>query len=123
MKFWHVWVALIFVASGPWFGLLPHAQWDHVAWVPFASRNDKPTDMIINALMFVPLGWTFKTRRRGAAGTATVLLMALTVSVGAESMQLYCARRDPSLTDVTMNTFGALLGAVGASLWRRRPLP
>ena len=123
MKFWHAWVALIFIASGPWFGLLAHAQWDHVTWVPFTSRTDKPTDMIINTLMFLPLGWTFKTNRRGLAGTATVVLMALTVSLGAESMQLYCARRDPSMTDVTMNTVGTLLGAFGASLWRRRPLP
>jgi glycopeptide antibiotics resistance protein len=79
--------------------------------------------MIINTLMFLPLGWTFKTERRGPGGTLTVLLMALTVSVGAESMQLYCAKRDPSMTDVTMNTVGTLLGAASASLWRRRPLP
>lgn len=123
MKFWHVWVVLIFIGSGPWYGVLREPQWDHVTWVPFTSRTDKASDMIVNTLMFLPLGWTFKTKRRGLAGTATVLMMALTVSIGAESMQLYCAKRDPSMTDVTMNTIGTLLGAAGASLWRRRPLP
>jgi len=123
LKFWQAWVFLIFVASGPWFGVLHEPQWDHVTWVPFTSQADKTTDMIINTMMFLPLGWTFKTRRRGIAGTATVLMMALVVSIGAESMQLYCVRRDPSTTDVTMNTIGTLLGAAGASLWRRRPLP
>jgi glycopeptide antibiotics resistance protein len=103
--------------------VLREPQWDHVAWVPFNSRNDKASDMIINTLMFLPLGWAFKTPRRGLAGTATVVAMALAVSISAESMQLYCARRDPSATDVTMNTIGTLLGAAGASLWRRRPLP
>jgi len=123
LKFWHAWIVLIFIASGPWFGVLPEPQWNHVTWVPFTSGNDKATDMIINTLMFLPLGWTFKTPRRGMAGTATVLMMALAVSIGAESMQLFCARRDPSATDVAMNTVGTLLGAAGASLWRRRPLP
>jgi glycopeptide antibiotics resistance protein len=123
LKFWHAWIVLIFVASGPSFGVLREPQWDHVTWVPFSSRNDKATDMIVNTMMFLPLGWTFKGPRRGMAGTATVLTMALTVSIGAESMQLFCARRDPSATDVTMNTIGTLLGAAGASLWRRRPLP
>ena len=123
MKFWQAWVLVIFIGSGPWFGVLREPQWDHVTWIPFTSRNDKPSDMIINALMFLPLGWTFKARRRGLAGTATVLLMALAVSISAESMQLYCARRDPSATDVATNTIGTLLGAAGASLWRRRPLP
>ena len=123
MKFWQAWVLLLFIASGPWYGVLPAPQWDHVTWVPFTSRTDKATDMIINTLMFLPLGWTFKTQRRGAAGTGTVLLMALAVSLAAESMQLFCAHRDPSATDVTMNTIGTLLGTAGASLWRRRPLP
>jgi glycopeptide antibiotics resistance protein len=123
LRFWQLWVLLIFVGSGPWFGVLSTPQWDHVTWVPFTSPTDKASDMIINTLMLLPLGWTFKTNRRGFAGTATVLLMALAVSIGAESMQLYCARRDPSATDVTMNAVGTLLGAAGASLWRRRPLP
>jgi glycopeptide antibiotics resistance protein len=123
LKFWQAWIVLIFIGSGPWYGVLHQPQWEHVTWVPFTSRNDKPTDMIINTLMFLPLGWTFKTDRRGLGGTLTVLLMALTVSIGAESMQLYCAKRDPSMTDVTMNTIGALIGAAGASMWRRRPLP
>lgn len=123
MKFWQAWVLLLFIASGPWYGVLPAPQWDHVTWVPFTGLTDKATDMIINTLMFLPLGWTFKASRRGLAGTATVLMLALMVSLTAESMQLYCARRDPSATDVTMNTIGTLLGAAGASLWRRRPLP
>ena len=123
MKFWHAWIVLIFIGSGPWFGVLREPQWDRVTWIPFTSRNDKATDMIINTLMFLPLGWTFKTPRRGMAGTASVLMMALAVSIGAESMQLFCAGRDPSATDVTMNTVGTLLGAAGAARWRRRPRP
>ena len=123
MKFWHVWVAAIFIGSGPFYGVLRTPQWDRVTWIPFTSTEDKPRDMLVNTLMFVPLGWTFKTARRGVGGTAAVLATALAVSIAAESMQLYCARRDPSATDVVMNTVGTLLGAAGASLWRRRPLP
>jgi glycopeptide antibiotics resistance protein len=123
VKFWQAWVVLIFVASGPWWGVLDRPQWSRVTWVPFTSRDDKPRDMLVNTLMFVPLGWTFKTKRRGVAGTLAVVATTLTVSLGAESMQLFCRLRDPSATDVVMNTVGTLAGAAGASIWRRRPVP
>ena len=122
MRFWRAWVLLIFIGSGPWYGVLTRPQWDRVTWVPFTSAADKISDQLVNTLMFVPLGWTFKSRRRGFAGTLIVLATAAAVSVSAESMQLFCKDRDPSATDVVMNICGTLIGAAGASLWRRRPL-
>jgi glycopeptide antibiotics resistance protein len=123
VKFAYWWIALIFVISGPWYGLLRSPQWARVTWVPFTGSEDKLRDMLVNAAMFVPLGWTFKSRHRGVAGTACVVAAAVLVSFAAESMQLYCAKRDPSATDMVMNAVGTLAGAAGASLWRRRPLP
>ncbi len=123
MRFWQFWIIVIFVASGPWFGVTSSPQWDRVTWIPFTGAEDKPSDVVVNLAMFVPLGWTFARRRPEARGVWTAIAVGFATSFAAESMQLFCVLRDPSATDVLMNSCGSALGAGAAVAWARRPLP
>jgi glycopeptide antibiotics resistance protein len=123
VRFWQVWILLIVVVSGPWFGLTRTPQWDRVTWVPFTGAEDKPRDAIANLILFVPLGWTLYSRRPDARGAALAVAAGCATSVAVESMQLFCVLRDPSATDVLMNTCGTAAGVAGSLAWRRRPLP
>lgn len=123
MRFWHLWILLIVVASGPWFGLTSTPQWDRVTWIPFTGFEDKPKDTIVNLALFLPLGWTIAARRPTGRGLLVAVGAAFVTSLAVESMQLFCVLRDPSATDVLNNTIGGAIGAAGAVAWSRRPLP
>ena len=51
------------VASGPWYGVVREPQWSRVTWIPFHGAEDKPRDMVVNVLLFVPFGWSFAKSR------------------------------------------------------------
>ncbi|MGM0669601.1 MAG: VanZ family protein [Gemmatimonadota bacterium] len=74
-------------------------------------------DAVLNALLFVPLGWVLG-RKKGVARAAGI---AAALSVAVELGQLFLAGRFTSLADVLANTLGAGLGAWGATK-RRGPL-
>ena len=123
VRFWQLWIVVIFVASGPWFGVTSTPQWDRLTWVPFTGAEDKLRDTIVNVALFLPLGWTLAARRAAPRGLLVAIGAGLATSFLAESMQLFCVLRDPSATDVLNNTIGSALGAAGAVAWSRRPLP
>ena len=123
MKFRHWWIVLIFVVSGPWYGVLSAPQWKRVAWIPFTGEGDKPRDVVVNVLLFVPLGWSFSATHTGRRRAALAIATGFVTSLAAESLQLFWVLRDPSATDLLTNTCGTALGVAGAALWRRRPLP
>ena len=50
MRSWPLWVLVIAVVSGPWFGVVREPQWSRVTWVPFLGFEDKPRDMVVNFL-------------------------------------------------------------------------
>jgi glycopeptide antibiotics resistance protein len=113
MRSWPFWILVVIVASGPWFGIVHHAQWSRVTWLPFQGFEDKPRDMAVNFLLFVPFGWSFaKSRPRGLAAIGMTMAAAALVSVAVEIPQLFYRLRDPSATDVLM----AICGAGAASL-------
>jgi glycopeptide antibiotics resistance protein len=79
------------------------------------------SDMFNNVLLYVPLGFCMALvveprfgRLWGIVlGAATGALLSLTVEVAQASI----TQRVPSLTDLSLNATGALIGAIGGSLW------
>ena len=117
---WPLWIVVIAIASGPWFGIVPRPQWERVSLVPFHGFEDKPRDVLVNFLLFVPFGWSVAKARppRGRVGTA--ILAAALVSICVETPQLFYRLRDPSATDVVMAMCGAAAGSIGAQALHRR---
>lgn len=123
MRPWQFWIVVIFAVSGPWFGIARAPQWDRVTWVPFTGQEDKPRDIVANVLLFVPLGWTLVPQRPTGRAVALAVAAGGAASLAIEMLQLFCVLRDPSATDVLMNTCGSAAGAIAGAAWRRRPLP
>ena len=103
--------------SAPRFEALPTGQ--SSIGVPFAF-----SDLIVNLLLYVPLGITLRLalRRRRWGVVPEVLatvLVCLCVSFGVELLQGLMPARVASLNDVAMNTAGGLVGAgIAVVLWR-----
>lgn len=80
------------------------------AWTLFVLR-----DIILNFVIYLPLGLTafLALRRRASRSFAALIAIALgyLLSVSMELLQVYVPGRDPSLLDVLMNTLGAAAGA------------
>ena len=91
------------------------------ALVPF--RLFFPQDVVLNVLMYLPLGCLlgFSMRERTWRAFAGGLLAVLAVSASFEGAQLFVASRFTSVDDIICNTSGGGLG-LGLSWWlRRRP--
>lgn len=82
--------------------------------VPFSPFM--PMDIIANVLLYLPLGLFYARSRAVQQNLITVraLLIAAVLSIPAELLQLRCANRFASVTDVIANTAGAALGATAA---------
>jgi VanZ family protein len=82
-----------------------------------AGRSDR----VANVLLYLPLGfclflWLLARLRRNRAVALTVVLGS-TLSLAIEIAQVYISSRVPSLTDLTLNTLGTLVGATGGLAW------
>lgn len=82
-----------------------------------AGRGDR----IANVLLYLPLGfclflWLSSRARHSVAIVASVALGSL-LSFGVEVAQVYISSRVPSLTDLTLNALGALIGATAGMGW------
>jgi glycopeptide antibiotics resistance protein len=120
IRSWPVWIFVIAVASGPWFGIVDHPQWKRVTWIPFHGFEDKPKDILVNFLLFVPFGWSFGKERSGVRAVTATIAAAAAVSIAVEAPQLFYRLRDPSATDVFMAMCGAGAGSLAsqAFYWR-----
>ncbi len=89
---------------------------DQLSWAR-AGRGDR----ISNVLLYLPLGFCLflslnrRYRRRISLVLATVLGAILSLAV--EIAQIYVSVRVPSLTDLTLNIAGTLLGAAAGIAW------
>lgn len=91
-------------------------------WKPFISRWDGGmtwsywSDVLVNIAGFIPMGSLFTAyfalaRPLGRARWMTVLL-GFCLSLSIEVLQYFLPTRDSSMTDLTTNTIGAILGAI-----------
>lgn len=84
-----------------------------------AGRGDR----IANVLLYLPLGFclflwlTARLRRTLAVATSAVLGSMLSLCL--EVAQVYISSRVPSLTDLTLNAVGTLVGATAGVAWDR----
>ena len=120
MRSWPLWVVVIAIASGPWFGIVRHPQWDRLTLVPFHGSEDKPRDVAVNLLMFVPFGWSFAKSRGGRMTTVQAIGAGALVSIAVEIPQLFYKLRDPSATDVVMAMIGTAAGSLASQAFHRR---
>ena len=110
------WILLIIVlCSFPWW--IEPPQWGRVRWVPLLDVLRSPhrllRDTIANCFLYIPLGFAY-ARVRGALGVKLICeaaLAGLLLSVTCELYQVFSPVRFPSMTDVLMNTIGAVAGA------------
>ena len=100
---------LALIAILPWGDFQGHTHWDEVAWIPFASPSIRVRDIVLNLMLFAPLGVASALHFRTpilAAG-----LIASVVSLTGEWLQVYSHSRFPSATDLVCNVGGALIAA------------
>ena len=119
MRSWPFWILVVVVASGPWFGVVREPQWDRVTWIPFTGFGDKPRDMIVNVLLYVPFGWSFVKNRFSRTRVRDAMVAAALVSIAVEIPQLFYRLRDPSTTDVVMAIVGAAAGSLASQALHR----
>ena len=78
-------------------------------------------DHIANVLLYVPLGFClslwFDGRLRHRAAVIVATLCGAVLSLSIEVAQVFISSRVPSFWDVTLNTGGALCGAIGGVAW------
>lgn len=111
-----VWILLIvLLCSFPWWVGAP--QWGRIRWIPlldvFRSPHWLLRDAVANGLLYIPLGFAYTKVRRAAVVNLVceAAMLGLVLSLTAELYQVFSPVRVPSMTDVFMNTFGALAGA------------
>jgi VanZ family protein len=80
-------------------------------------------DQVRNVLLYMPFGFCLMLWLRGRMQLGWAVLLASACgalfSFGIEMAQVYLSTRVPSWLDMSLNTGGALLGAVAGALWRR----
>ena len=104
-----LWTLIICGAVVPWSDLQNHTHWSKVQWIPFVTPPVKLVDIVLNVALYVPFGYWF-TRWAGRRRTGLAVASAGALSLATEWTQLYSHSRFPSLTDVTCNVLGAVVG-------------
>ncbi|HEY5806519.1 MAG TPA: VanZ family protein [Povalibacter sp.] len=84
-----------------------------------AGRGDR----VANVLLYLPLGFCLflwlAPRVRRATSVVVATLLGSVLSLTIEVSQVYISSRVPSLTDLTLNVLGTLVGATGGVVWDR----
>jgi VanZ family protein len=110
------WILLTLVlCTFPWWIDAP--QWWRIRWIPLLDVWRSPhrllRDAIANCLLYLPLGFAY-VRVRAVGGMTSIFeagVSGLLLSGMCELYQVFSPVRFPTMTDVLMNTVGALLGA------------
>ena len=110
------WILLIIVlCSFPWWVESP--RWGRVRWIPLLDVLRSPhrllRDAILNCLLYIPLGFAHAKVRAvpSLKSICEAALVGIVLSVTCELYQVFSPVRFPTMTDVLMNTIGALAGA------------
>ena len=104
-----LWALLIAACVVPWMDLQNHSHWSRVQWIPFVTPPIKLIDILVNIALYAPFGYWF-VRWKGRRGSALAIASAASLSLVTEWTQLYSHSRFPSLTDVTCNVAGTIIG-------------
>src|SRR5688500_693810 len=80
-----------------------------------ASLWDDPYDLVVNVLLFVPVGFLFRLARPPERQGSALLIVSNPplISIAIEPTQLFDMTRKSTLLDVVANTLGAALGVWG----------
>ena len=119
MQVWKIvlagWILLTLVlCTFPWWIEAP--QWWRIRWIPLLDAYRSPRllrDAIANCLLYMPFGFAY-VRARAAPGMSSIwqaAIAGLMLSLTCELYQVFSPVRYPTMTDVLMNTVGALVGA------------
>ncbi len=104
-----IWTIFIGVCVVPWMDLQNHSHWSKVQWIPFVTPPIKVIDIVVNVALYMPFGYWF-IRWAGRKRSLLAVVSAASLSLATEWTQLYSHSRFPSLTDVTCNVVGAIVG-------------
>ena len=120
---WLCWLLLIVLVSiFPCAEFHTHPHWEKVSWVPFQGlwRSVLMIDAVKNVLLYVPFGFFYGQALPRSHKTVVIKVALLTaiLSISCESFQLFCHGRHPTMTDVSTNLMGGVLGVVIALRYR-----
>jgi glycopeptide antibiotics resistance protein len=120
---------IVYATSIPWdFAHAPSlrtVQWIPL-WDPERGRPPSISDLVQNVVLFLPFGFfgalaLDPVKARGLLrGPMLMAAIGLSLSTFVETLQTMSVSRTPSTSDITTNTFGTLLGAVAAFIYRER---
>ncbi len=108
------WAGVICFIVLPWYRFQGHPHFELIQWVPFVTPPIRLRDIVLNTLLYVPLGY-LHVRRSLVISVPRTVAVAAALSLVTECAQLFSHGRFPSTTDLVCNTFGAYLGALWAS--------
>jgi glycopeptide antibiotics resistance protein len=83
--------------------------------IPFSPASGSPGESVDNVLVFIPFGLLLSVNFKWM-GFWGRLLIVLSSSIAAETIQYIFAIGATDITDVTTNTLGGLIGIVGYDL-------
>ena len=122
--FWLCWLFLILLVSiYPCAEFHTHPHWEKVSWVPFQGvwrSVNLLIDAVKNVLLYVPFGFFYGQARPYSRKRMLIKVALLTaiLSVSCELFQVFCHGRHPTMTDVSTNLMGGVLGVVIALRYR-----
>lgn len=100
----------------------PHRKQAYLTEFP-AGKRRVTTDVAVNILAFVPLGFGLQRMARDRRGWLAAVVVATLIGAGfsliVETYQYFQLVRYSSLLDVVCNALGTLIGALVACLVRR----
>ena len=80
--------ALIVLGVVPWGDFQGHTNWAKVGWIPFVSPPIRLRDIVINVVLFAPLGAAVAAIVGRNAAIRTALIYGVILSFLAEAAQL-----------------------------------
>ena len=97
-------------------------QLSRIVWIPFnhpEGIRGSLRDIVQNILFFIPFGFLgfLVHREQGVSRILWVTFLGFCLSFSVETFQLFAADRSSSMEDITTNSMGSFLGALGAYLF------
>lgn len=80
-----------------------------IVWIPFIEMQKSLVDIVLNILLFIPLGVLLPLLYKRYNDISKTILTAFLISVSIESIQMF-GRGASDINDLIANTIGACLG-------------